>query len=93
MALGIHNAAIYSYICYNHMLILIFLFINQALAGEVGMSNELDDVARALFNGHIPSIWRRLAPATLKTLGNWMLHFQKRYQQYHYWVRMYALIT
>ena len=58
----------------------------QALAGEVGMSSELDDVARSLFNGVIPSIWRRLAPDTLKSLGNWMLHFDKRYQQYNIWV-------
>jgi len=58
----------------------------QALAGEVGMSNELDNVARSLYNGHIPSIWRRLAPATLKTLGNWMIHFQQRYDQYDHWV-------
>ena len=58
----------------------------QALAGEVGMSNELDDVARCLFNGVIPSIWRRLAPDTLKSLGNWIIHFQKRFKQYEGWV-------
>lgn len=50
------------------------------------MSSELDDVARSMYNGLIPGIWRRLAPETLKSLGNWMLHFQRRYQQYHYWV-------
>ena len=58
----------------------------QALAGEVGMSSELDEVARALFNGQIPSIWRKLAPATLKSLGNWMEHFLKRLNQYNKWV-------
>lgn len=58
----------------------------QALAGEVGMSNELDDVARALFNGHIPGIWRKLAPDTLKSLGNWMEHFKRRHDQYTGWV-------
>ena len=51
------------------------------------MSSELDEVARALFNGQIPNIWRKLAPATLKTLGNWMEHFQKRLDQYNRWVR------
>nr|KAG5704650.1 hypothetical protein BaRGS_025292 [Batillaria attramentaria] len=60
--------------------------LKRALAGEVGMSSELDDVARSLFNGIIPSIWRRLAPDTLKSLGNWMLHFEKRFQQYNAWV-------
>ncbi|ELU10552.1 hypothetical protein CAPTEDRAFT_221643 [Capitella teleta] len=60
--------------------------LRKALAGEVGMSSELDDVARCLYNGLIPGIWRRLAPATLKSLGNWMLHFQRRYEQYNSWV-------
>ena len=60
--------------------------ILQALAGEVGMSAELDEVARALYNGQIPSIWRALAPATLKSLGNWILHFLKRNEQYVKWV-------
>lgn len=50
------------------------------------MSSELDDVARALFNGQIPGIWRRLAPDTLKTLGNWIIFFGARYNQYTSWV-------
>ncbi|XP_044296574.1 dynein axonemal heavy chain 10 isoform X1 [Varanus komodoensis] len=60
--------------------------LQRALAGEVGMSNELDEVARALFNGHIPGIWRKLAPDTLKTLGNWMIFFRNRYLQYTSWI-------
>uniref|UniRef100_A0A3Q2PNV9 Dynein axonemal heavy chain 10 n=1 Tax=Fundulus heteroclitus TaxID=8078 RepID=A0A3Q2PNV9_FUNHE len=60
--------------------------LQRALAGEVGMSSELDEVARALFNGHIPAIWKKLAPETLKSLGNWMSHFKRRYEQYNYWV-------
>ncbi|KAK3083644.1 hypothetical protein FSP39_000711 [Pinctada imbricata] len=60
--------------------------LQRALAGEVGMSSELDEVARALFNGQIPAIWRRLAPATLKSLGNWMIHFERRLKQYNGWI-------
>ncbi|XP_053336632.1 dynein axonemal heavy chain 10 [Clarias gariepinus] len=60
--------------------------LQRALAGEVGMSSELDEVARALFNGQIPAIWRKLAPDTLKSLGNWMIHFRRRYDQYSSWV-------
>ncbi|XP_078713472.1 dynein axonemal heavy chain 10 [Lampetra fluviatilis] len=60
--------------------------LQRALAGEVGMSGELDEVARALFNGTIPAIWRRLAPDTLKSLANWMVHFHQRHQQYSAWV-------
>lgn len=51
------------------------------------MSSELDEVAQALFNGHIPAIWKKLAPDTLKSLGNWMSHFKRRYEQYSHWVR------
>lgn len=28
----------------------------------------------------------KLAPATLKNLANWIIHFQRRYQQYNTWV-------
>lgn len=62
----------------------------QALAGEVGMSSELDEVARALFNGQIPAIWKNLAPDTLKSLGNWMSHFKRRFEQYSDWVRLHT---
>uniref|UniRef100_A0A8D3AXA9 AAA+ ATPase domain-containing protein n=1 Tax=Scophthalmus maximus TaxID=52904 RepID=A0A8D3AXA9_SCOMX len=57
----------------------------QRVRGRVGMSSELDEVARALFNGHIPAIWKKLAPDTLKSLGNWMSHFKRRYEQYSHW--------
>uniref|UniRef100_A0AAY5K1P1 AAA+ ATPase domain-containing protein n=1 Tax=Esox lucius TaxID=8010 RepID=A0AAY5K1P1_ESOLU len=60
--------------------------LQKALAGEVGMSSELDEVARALFSGMIPAIWRKLAPDTLKSLGNWMIHFKRRHDQYNSWV-------
>uniref|UniRef100_A0A8C9TU55 Dynein axonemal heavy chain 10 n=1 Tax=Scleropages formosus TaxID=113540 RepID=A0A8C9TU55_SCLFO len=60
--------------------------LQRALAGEVGMSSELDEVARAFFNGQIPAIWRKLAPDTLKSLGNWMVHFKRRFDQYSSWV-------
>lgn len=58
----------------------------QALAGEVGMDNELDEVARSLFNGQLPPSWRKLAPATLKSLGSWMEYFLNRNDQYTKWV-------
>ncbi|XP_045152663.1 dynein axonemal heavy chain 10 [Echinops telfairi] len=60
--------------------------LQKALAGEVGMSSELDDVAKSLFIGNIPNIWRKLAPDTLKSLGNWMVYFLHRFMQYTSWV-------
>jgi len=70
--------------------------LGRALIGEVGMSNELDEVARSLFNGQIPSIWRALAPDTLKNLSNWMGHFRARLDQYTNWVEkgtVFAIIS
>ena len=78
----LNNKLLHSFI---HLSIHLFIY-SQALAGEVGMSNELDELARSLYNGQLPSIWRALAPATLKSLGNWMSHFLRRNEQYKSWV-------
>ncbi len=63
--------------------------LRRALKGEVGMSNELDDLSRALYNGQLPPMWRRLAPATKKNLATWMDHFLRRNQLYSGWVNIY----
>ena len=63
--------------------------LRRALKGEVGMSNELDDLSRALYNGQLPPMWRRLAPATKKNLANWMNHFLRRNQLYSGWVKLF----
>jgi dynein heavy chain len=62
--------------------------LRRALKGEVGMSNELDDLSRALYNGQLPPMWRRLAPATKKNLATWMDHFLRRNQLYSGWVNI-----
>ncbi|TPP59989.1 Dynein heavy chain 10 axonemal [Fasciola gigantica] len=60
--------------------------LKRALDGEVGMSAELDDLARSLLNGQLPQMWRRLTPATLKSLADWIIHFRERIKQYDKWV-------
>jgi len=60
--------------------------LRRALAGEVGMSNELEELARSIYNGTLPDMWRRSTPATLKSLGNWMLYHVDRHTQYYSWV-------
>ncbi|CAG9765840.1 unnamed protein product [Ceutorhynchus assimilis] len=59
--------------------------LKKALAGEIGMDSVLDNVAYSLFNGQLPNIWRKLAPATCKNLGGWMEHFEARQLQYFSW--------
>lgn len=58
----------------------------RALAGEIGMSDELDALGDALYNGFLPSAWRRLAPDTQKPLSSWMIHFLRRFRQYEAWI-------
>lgn len=60
--------------------------LQRALAGEIGMSDELDTLGDNLFNGFLPNMWRRLAPATEKPLGSWMGHYLNRYNVYKEWI-------
>lgn len=60
--------------------------LKKALVGEIGMSDSLDALGDSLFNGFLPAIWRKLAPATEKLLGSWMNHFTGRFEQYDNWV-------
>ena len=52
--------------------------LQRALIGEIGMSDELDSLG--------DSMWLKLAPDTQKTLGSWMLHYTRRFQQYESWI-------
>ncbi|KAJ3039942.1 Dynein heavy chain 10, axonemal [Rhizophlyctis rosea] len=61
--------------------------LRRALKGEIGMSAKLDELANSLFNGALPNLWRSLAPQTEKGLGSWMLHFERRFQQYSTWIK------
>ena len=56
------------------------------------MSSDLDEISKSLFNGTLPFVWQRLAPATLKSLGNWMNHFIGRHKQYKTWVSLYVTV-
>lgn len=58
----------------------------KALAGDIGMDAVLDNVAYSLYNGQLPSAWRKQSPATCKSLGGWIEHFEKRQQQFFSWV-------
>lgn len=59
--------------------------LRKALAGEIGMDTELDNIAIALYNGELPANWRHLCPETCKRLAGWMDHLLRREQQYKSW--------
>lgn len=46
----------------------------QAISGEIGMDQTLDNISNSLYNGQLPNDWRKLAPATCMQLGAWMNH-------------------
>jgi dynein heavy chain len=60
--------------------------LQKALVGEIGMSDELDALGNALYDGFLPNMWRNLCPKTEKPLGSWMEHFTQRFAQYMSWV-------
>jgi len=60
--------------------------VRQALKGEIGMSETLEQISSGLFNGFLPSQWARLAPKTEKPLGPWMKHLARRIEQYNAWI-------
>jgi len=61
--------------------------LKRAIKGEIGMSQDLDDLGTSLFNGFLPSMWSKLAPQTEKPLGSWMDHFLRRDRQYRNWMK------
>ncbi|KAA3670430.1 uncharacterized protein DEA37_0010850, partial [Paragonimus westermani] len=62
--------------------------LKKAIAGKIGMSEELDDVARCLANGLLPATWRRLVPQTEKSLPDWIHHLLRRADQYKKWASL-----
>ena len=61
--------------------------LQRAIAGEVSMSNELEQLLNSIYLGRLPEMWASKAPMTEKSLSNWMIHFQKRFEQYEDWYK------
>jgi len=47
--------------------------LKRAIAGEIGMSDELDSIGSTMFNGFVPSLWKdaNTGFSTLKPLASW----------------------
>ncbi|KAH0806962.1 dynein heavy chain 10, axonemal-like [Histomonas meleagridis] len=59
--------------------------LQRALLGEVSMSNDLEELMNSIHLGRLPESWRKLAPITEKSLSDWLIHFQRRREQYEDW--------
>lgn len=55
------------------------LDLQRALVGEIGMSSSLEELGNCIFNGFVPPLWLLRAPNSLKSLVNWIEHFERRY--------------
>jgi len=60
--------------------------LKKAISGEIAMSNDLDGLGTDLFNGLLPTMWRKLTPQTDKKLGSWITFHLRRDSQYKGWV-------
>eukprot|EP00397_Hematodinium_sp_SG-2012_P000029 GEMP01000029.1.p1 GENE.GEMP01000029.1~~GEMP01000029.1.p1 ORF type:complete len:4546 (+),score=1158.20 GEMP01000029.1:32-13639(+) len=60
--------------------------LKRALKGEIGMSQDLDDLGQGLYNAFVPEQWIRLAPMTQKPIGSWVTHYVRRHEQYTSWI-------
>jgi len=61
--------------------------LRKAIKGEIGMSQQLDELGTSLFNGGLPGAWVKSCPQTQKPLGSWMDHLMRRYGQYLKWTQ------
>ena len=62
--------------------------VKLALAGEIGMSEELDKIGTALFNGLVPDLWKdeNTGFKTLKPLSSWTEDLQERVDFMNEWI-------
>lgn len=59
--------------------------LQKAMTGEIGMSDSLEKLGDAIFNGQLPNQWKNMAPMSEKPLGSWINHFAGRSEQYDEW--------
>ena len=64
------------------------LDLQRALVGEIGMSQQLEELGNCIFNGFVPPMWLKIAPQSLKSLVNWIEHFERRHNQYREWIEI-----
>ncbi|KAL9651290.1 hypothetical protein ABK040_001243 [Willaertia magna] len=61
--------------------------LQRALAGEIGMSEELEHLNNSLNTGQVPRLWMDYTPPTKLSLSDWLNYFKERHNQYVGWVK------
>ncbi|XP_071963333.1 dynein axonemal heavy chain 6-like [Antedon mediterranea] len=73
---------------FDHLLKVIHkssVFLQQALKGEVVMSEQLEEMYYALLAQKVPTLWKVAAYASCKPLGGWLLDLQQRVDFFSSW--------
>jgi len=70
----------------THLMKVNLVDLGRALVGEIGMSDALDNIGDALYNGFLPQAWLRWSPSSDKPIGSWMTQFVSREDQYEAWI-------
>uniref|UniRef100_A0A7S1C210 Dynein heavy chain C-terminal domain-containing protein n=1 Tax=Corethron hystrix TaxID=216773 RepID=A0A7S1C210_9STRA len=58
----------------------------DSISGSIGMSDNIESVSHALYNGIVPEEWARHAPPTKMRLASWTKHLSARHEQYESWI-------
>jgi len=58
----------------------------KAIKGELVMTNDLDKMFKALYDGKVPDLWLAKSYPTLKPLANYVIDLQKRCNFFRNWV-------
>lgn len=59
----------------------------KALKGEIGMSDQLEEMADSIMKGFLPDLWAKATTSSTKKLSTWISNFRKRYEQYKEWTQ------
>jgi len=59
--------------------------LKRAVCGEIGMTQDLEELGNSLYNGQPPDAWKKLSPLTTRPLGSWMEQYVERNIQYSKW--------
>jgi dynein heavy chain len=60
--------------------------LQQAIKGEVLMSNDLDQMYLAMLNSQVPSNWKKVSYPSLKPLGSWIKDLAERVEFMANWI-------
>jgi dynein heavy chain len=59
--------------------------LEKGFAGELTVSDAMEELQDALYNDRVPDVWAKLAWPSKRSLGSWIANLQERLQQLVAW--------